>query len=73
MDSCTHVSGLGHRHHACQHGCSWCAEQHVLEVGCGVNPLCCLAALQSARRVVCTDGSPETLERLAHNLSMNAW
>lgn len=45
----------------------------MLEVGCGVNPLCCLAALQSARRVVCTDGSPETLERLAHNLSMNAW
>ena len=45
----------------------------MLEVGCGVNPLCCLAALHSARRVVCTDGSPDTLERLADNLSMNAW
>ena len=53
--------------------CHVCAEQHVLEVGCGVNPLCCLAALHSARRVVCTDGSPETLERLAGNLSINAW
>ena len=68
-----HVSGLEPCQCACQYVCYVCAEQHVLEVGCGVNPLCCLAALHSARRVVCTDGSPETLERLADNLSMNAW
>ena len=45
---------------------------HVLEVGSGVNPVCCLAALRHCRRYVATDGSPETLQGLAKNLDLNA-
>ncbi|KAK9828449.1 hypothetical protein WJX72_000046 [[Myrmecia] bisecta] len=46
--------------------------RHVLEVGCGANPLCTLAALRFARRVVATDGSSQALARMASNLALNS-
>lgn len=45
--------------------------RQVLEVGSGVNPLCCLAALKHCRRYVATDGSLEALQGLARNLDLN--
>lgn len=44
----------------------------VLELGCGANPLCMLAALRHAARVVSTDGSPLALQSMAQNLSLNS-
>ncbi len=47
------------------------AGKQVLEVGCGVNPLCCLAALRHCRKFVATDGSLQALQGLVRNLDLN--
>ena len=48
------------------------AGRQVLEVGAGVNPLCCLAALKHCRRYVATDGSLQALEGLTGNFDLNS-
>ncbi|KAL0024741.1 hypothetical protein WJX77_012493 [Trebouxia sp. C0004] len=45
--------------------------KQVLEVGCGVNPLCCLAALRHSRKYIATDGSLQALQGLVKNLDLN--
>ncbi|KAL0034409.1 hypothetical protein WJX79_000775 [Trebouxia sp. C0005] len=45
--------------------------KQVLELGCGVNPLCCLAALRHSRKYIATDGSLQALQGLARNLDLN--
>lgn len=43
----------------------------MLEVGCGVNPLCCLAALRHSCKYIATDGSLQALQGLVRNLDLN--
>lgn len=48
------------------------AGKSLLELGCGSNPLCMLAALRNARLVVSTDGSMAALKQMADNISSNS-
>ena len=51
-----------------RHGC---AGRSVLELGSGVSPLCCMAALRHCRKYVATDGSLQACQGLARNLDLN--
>ena len=48
-----------------------CAGRNVLELGSGVSPLCCMAALRHCRRYVATDGSLQACQGLVRNLDLN--
>lgn len=52
--------------------CYAVSGKRVLEVGSGVSPLCCLAALRHCSKYVATDGSRLALQGLSRNLDLNS-